>query len=306
MSYLDFYGYPEDFTARYPEQIKELTAADLLATAKRRIHPDDLQIVIVGNEGDFAEPLSSLGIAYETIDLTIPEPPSTFEIPEETQESFAEGKRLLAEAAEATGGIEAWTSIRDIAAEVEMAVTVQGMNLSVFISSIHTSDGRGYVSQVLPFGEVIMAFDGEEGWKKSPQGIEAMAPEEREEMLNGRARDFSEIFAKIDAIKAQALGRQEFADRECEVVLLSGERLSQVLLFLDPETKMPVGMRHRDRAMGGPVEATRILDDFRSVGPVKMAHSIEILHDGEPFAKAIVKKMVINGGVDETKFARPE
>ncbi len=61
MAFLDFYGYPVDFTSRYPEQVKALTAQDLLAAAKNNIHPDDLQILLVGDENDFAEPLSSLG-----------------------------------------------------------------------------------------------------------------------------------------------------------------------------------------------------------------------------------------------------
>jgi hypothetical protein len=187
-----------------------------------------------------------------------------------------------------------------------MSYLAQGSGVPVSSISIYTSDGRGYTSQVAPWGEVVMAFDCEEGWKKSALGIEALTTDELERLLNTRAREFQEIFGKIDSIKAQALGRQQFADRECEVVLLSGERLHDVLLFLDPETCLPVGMRAQNRKADGPLEETRIWDDIRSVGPVKMAHSAELFYGGELFVKAIVTSIAINKGVDETRFARPD
>ncbi len=74
MAYLDFFGYPADFTARYPEMVRTLTAQDLLSAAKRQIHPEDLQMLIVGNEKDFARPLASIGRTVDKVDLTIPEP----------------------------------------------------------------------------------------------------------------------------------------------------------------------------------------------------------------------------------------
>jgi len=36
------------------------------------LHPDELQILVVGNKADFDEPLSALGAVNE-IDITIPE-----------------------------------------------------------------------------------------------------------------------------------------------------------------------------------------------------------------------------------------
>lgn len=306
MAYLDFYGYPEDFTSSYPEQVKALTVDDLLAAARRHIYPDDFQVLLVGNEEDFAEPLSSLGVEYETVDLTIPEPPSKIDIPDETPENLAEGKRLLALAADATGGSAAWASIDDIAVEIDMSVTVQGMDLSVYITSVHTNDGRDYVSQVLPFGEMIMASYPEGGWKKSPQGIEDLTDEEKAQINKDHSRDFSELFGKIDDMKALPLGQHDFDGRTCDAIVITGEELDRLFLYIDPETSMPIGMQYQGQSMTGPVEATKFMRDFREVGDVKMAHQLEIHHDGEPFAKAILKSVKINEGVDEALFAKPE
>ena len=67
MAYLDFFGYPADFTAKYPEEVKKVTAESILAAAKRNIHPDDLQVLVVGDQKDFAQPLASLGEVQTSI-----------------------------------------------------------------------------------------------------------------------------------------------------------------------------------------------------------------------------------------------
>jgi zinc protease len=44
----DFYGYPADYLARYPERVQAVTAQDVLAAARRYIDPDRLTILVVG------------------------------------------------------------------------------------------------------------------------------------------------------------------------------------------------------------------------------------------------------------------
>ncbi|MBD3161770.1 MAG: hypothetical protein GF346_05855 [Candidatus Eisenbacteria bacterium] len=304
MAYLDFFGYPEDFTARYPEQVKQLTADDLLAAAQRHIHPEDLQMLVLGNEEDFADPLSSLGMEYESVDLTIPEPPGA-EVAEATPEALAHGKELLHRAVEATGGTEAWSSIENMAMQTKLSVTMQGQTMPVTVESIWASDGDSYVSQKLPFGEMVMVFGEEGGWKKGMQGIEDLTPEELAELKKNQARELAHLFDGIESVEAQALGTQTFADTESEAVLLRGEPFETLTLFLDPGSGRPVGMRYRGKSMMGPVETTEILGDYRPIGPVQVPHSIEILHDGEPFATGQVEMVTINEGVDESKFVRP-
>ena len=52
---------------------RAVTAADVERVAKKYVHPDQLAVLVVGNEKDFDKPLSTLG-AVTPIDITIPEP----------------------------------------------------------------------------------------------------------------------------------------------------------------------------------------------------------------------------------------
>jgi zinc protease len=66
-----YYDYPADFLLKAREQVEKVTKADVLRVAKEHLHPDKVQILVVGNPSDFDKPLSTLG-EVRTIDITIP------------------------------------------------------------------------------------------------------------------------------------------------------------------------------------------------------------------------------------------
>ena len=68
-----FYGYPLDFAEQTKKGIEKVTGEDVLRVARQYLRPDKLQILVVGNQKDFDEPLSVLG-TVNTIDITIPPP----------------------------------------------------------------------------------------------------------------------------------------------------------------------------------------------------------------------------------------
>ncbi|HEX8172681.1 MAG TPA: pitrilysin family protein [Thermoanaerobaculia bacterium] len=70
---LEFYGYPADWYTKYPAMIEKVTAADVERVAKKYVHPDQLAVLVVGNQQEFEKPLTTLG-EVTTIDVTIPEP----------------------------------------------------------------------------------------------------------------------------------------------------------------------------------------------------------------------------------------
>jgi zinc protease len=72
---LEFYGFPADTFTKYPAMIEKVTAADVQRVAKKYVHPDQLAVLVVGNEPAFEKPLSTLG-EVTPIDITIPPPPA--------------------------------------------------------------------------------------------------------------------------------------------------------------------------------------------------------------------------------------
>ena len=72
---LAFYGYPADYLERYRAGVEKVTVADLERVAKARVDPSKLAVLVVGNQAEFEEPLSKLGLgAAQPLDVTIPVP----------------------------------------------------------------------------------------------------------------------------------------------------------------------------------------------------------------------------------------
>ena len=74
---LAFYGYPPDYLERYRAGVEKVTVADLERVAKARIDPSKLALVVVGNQAEFGDALSKLGLGpAQPLDITIPIPPA--------------------------------------------------------------------------------------------------------------------------------------------------------------------------------------------------------------------------------------
>lgn len=67
---LDFYGYPADYLEAYQQKVAVVTIADVQRVARTYLHPEQLQIVLVGDSEIFFEQASNLGLPTEIVDLT--------------------------------------------------------------------------------------------------------------------------------------------------------------------------------------------------------------------------------------------
>ncbi|WP_020675784.1 M16 family metallopeptidase [Geopsychrobacter electrodiphilus] len=69
---LDFYEYPADYMQTYRQKIAAVTKADVQRVAKKYLHPDQLQIVLVGRRNGFEQdPAAALGMPVEKVDLGV-------------------------------------------------------------------------------------------------------------------------------------------------------------------------------------------------------------------------------------------
>jgi predicted Zn-dependent peptidase len=56
------YGLPDDYFDRYRDQIRSVTSADVLAAARRHLHPEQLQVAVVGDRSAVRGPLEQLAL----------------------------------------------------------------------------------------------------------------------------------------------------------------------------------------------------------------------------------------------------
>jgi zinc protease len=72
---LEFYGYPANYLETYEAALKKVTLADLATVAKKYIHPNQLAVLVVGNEPEIKPGLDALSLGpVHPVDITIPQP----------------------------------------------------------------------------------------------------------------------------------------------------------------------------------------------------------------------------------------
>ncbi|MEC4893062.1 MAG: pitrilysin family protein [Oscillatoria sp. PMC 1051.18] len=73
----EYYDYPSDYIFQYQQQVKATTREDVLRVAKEYLAPEKIVVLVVGNQSQMQPPLSSLGTQVQTVDVSIPSPPSS-------------------------------------------------------------------------------------------------------------------------------------------------------------------------------------------------------------------------------------
>ncbi len=66
---LDFYGYPDGYLESYRDRLAAVEAEDVLAAARRHLRPEELAVVLVGDDKAFDAPPGKLGLPVESIPL---------------------------------------------------------------------------------------------------------------------------------------------------------------------------------------------------------------------------------------------
>ena len=66
---LDYYDYAEDYLETYRQRVAAVTIADVQRVARQYLHPDALQIVLVGNSQLYIDEIKTLGLPVENVDL---------------------------------------------------------------------------------------------------------------------------------------------------------------------------------------------------------------------------------------------
>jgi zinc protease len=257
-----YYNYPPDFIQRTKAGVEAVTKADVLRVAKKYLHPDDLQILVVGNQKDFGEPLSSLG-KVNTIDITIPQPAGE-KAPEAGAASVKRAKEVLEAAIAAHGGKEKLSAVKNFSAKGTMTQTTPMGEMSFDIEAIVVFPDKTSLNLQTPMGPVTMTVAGDEGWAGQGGKVGPLLPQQREEMLKDIKRDIFNIMSHPDAYKIQYSGEQLLDGKPCHDILVSRDDMTMHLL-VDKASNLIDGTRYQSFVQGSPAEITTVLGNYRDV-----------------------------------------
>jgi len=291
-------GYENDFLAKYRAEVQGMTADKVMAAADELWDADDMSILAVGNPADFDGDMSKFGPVNE-IDITIPEPEMTLEVPAATPETLARGQELMGLAMKVMSSKIA--NMKGFASESSLDLTIQGMDLTFGIETVVALPGRMKSIQKTPFGEMSQVLDGENAWAVGPMGKQEVPAEDMREEMKGNLvmmlRDSAEL-------TCQALEAEEIEGVMCDRVYITGLGDDFTLLCLDQADHRPFmeQSKGQDPVMGGPVVQKVYYSDWKDFGGVSYFGAFEIRHDDEHFATGTTKTFSLNPTIGADTF----
>ena len=302
----EFWGRPADYLDTYLDKVDAVTAGDILAAAKARIHPEQMSILVVGRAADFDAPLASLGFGEATeIDITIPEPKFTLELPEATSENLAAGRALMDKVVAAHGGAKALAAVKSLRFKGDFVIQETGMGPMTFgIVQQRLGEDRLRLETTTPFGNMVQILTPDAAWVTSPRGKQTVTGDDLAEMWRSERSDALHLLRHLDDYRALPLGREACAGEDCAVVYLQGEGDEGYKVFLGADHKFR-GMEYKDSGQAGPVMNLTTFDDYAAAGGVQFARSFTINHDGTPFATLTIKEVVVNPTLAASLFSEP-
>jgi len=301
----DYYGMPRDYLQQLKEAVEKVTPQDVVEVAKRKLNPDNMQILVVGKGDEFDEPLSVFGTVNE-IDITIPTP-----LVEEfaaTPEQLAEGLAMLKKAAEACGGVANFKKVKSITSDGNLTLNTPQGAMTMGITNVQILPDKSAQIIKTPMGDQTMVFDGVGGWILAGGQSQPMPASQIEDSKKGLDRDIVRLFSNCDRddfIKVANKGAEEFKGRPAARLDFESSTGAQFTMYLDPGTYLPMGLRYMGETMMGPGVIVEAVSEYKKFGGIMVPTKILQEAGGMSFDVEMTK-IEVNGQVDASIFTKPE
>jgi len=298
----EYFGYPSDFLNRIKEGVEAVTKEDILRVARKYLHPDKVQILVVGNDKDFDQPLSVLGEVRE-IDITIP-PPKAEAVPEATPEALAKGQEILEKAVEACGGLKSYKDIKSLVITVETSVTTPQGERTFSATTTMVMPNKIHSVLAMPFGEVTYVMVGDSAWMKGPMGVMPVPESQKKELKSQLFHDLANIFRHSDSLRAQYLGQEELDGKAVHVIQIADTAGHVGKLFIDAESYLPLKQTYQGMTPAGPATLEVFYSDFREISGRLLPFREEVRSNGKKLTDTQITDLKVNVPVDPSLFIK--
>jgi hypothetical protein len=157
---------------------------------------------------------------------------------------------------------------------------------------------------------ITQAFDGSVGWMLNPLSgrtdPETVPPEALRVMEEQADMDGPLIDYKPKGNTVELLGKEKVEGTDCyklKVTLKNGDVRT---LFIDTESNLEIKVEGRTMIRGTEQVSDTLLGDWKEVGGLLMAHSIDSGQPGAPARqKLTVDKIELNVPLEDARFAMP-
>jgi zinc protease len=304
----EFYGYPADFLERYRAGVEKVTQADVTRVAERYIHPKQLAIVVVGNDQEFAQPLSSVGPVTK-LDISIPPQGSSKKSGSGgapgAAENTPEARALLAKVIEGMGGAAKLQSVKAVKQTATVTQKTPQGDIPVEIESVTVVPNQTHLRAQTPQGEMVRVVTPSFAYMSmGAMGTREFPSSMRDEALKDLRRSPIYVAQHANDVKVALGGTEKVGDVEAQVLDVNADG-AQTRWFVDPKSGHIVRSQYQGITPNGPAEVQSDFSDFKTVDGITFPFSSKQSQNGQESASIQVKDVTVNPQVDPKMFDKP-
>jgi len=304
---LEFYDYPADYWQKYQQGIQSVTAAEVERVAKKYVHPEQLAILVIGNQKEFEKPLATVYGKVTPIDVTIPEPGGTPAASSGTTTtkpagSNAEGASLVNKVRDFVGGKTAIGNVQALREVGTMSIrTPQGpMDVDVEMITRFPDSHRQVIKT--PMGEMTMVSTPTAAFMVTPNGSQDMPGSQSQQMRIESKQDLLGVLKNADnpAYTFNVVGTEKIGDINAQIVEVNAEGAT-FKWYVDPAT----GRIIKKVFQGRQGEQTMEFNEWKNVNGINLPVAFTMSAGGQPGGGGKLTTIEINPTVDPKVFEKP-
>lgn len=299
----EFYGRPEDADEKLIEDVKKVTAENVLEMAKKYLTPDKMVTLVVGNQKDIKEKagdLSQLGKIKE-IDISIKPPPLKEKIPAAAPEMLQKGQEIINSLANTT--YKKYKQLNSLESHKDSIMTLGGRNIDIKSKTLILFPDKLYNEASIMGGmmKVESIINGKKGVRKQMGKTTPMAEEQIEKQKFG---DLYDIFnpKEKDKYKFQYLKEEKINGNTYDVIYIFDSQKNWVKFFINKETRMVEIEEQLSQLPGQTGTARTVKSDFKTIKGIPFAFQSKTYVKDKVVMETTTKQINVNPKIDPSIF----
>ncbi|NIM10848.1 MAG: hypothetical protein GTO45_02560 [Candidatus Aminicenantes bacterium] len=294
----EFYGVDEEAHKKLIEDIKKVTADDVLQVAQQYLHPDKMVIFVVGNEEKIKQggDLSELG-KVKKIDISIKPPPMKEKIPPATPETLEKGKKII-DAVEKKN-YKIFKRIKSLIMESSSQLSIGGRTIAFESKTTVLYPDKSYTETSVMGMKIERIVNGKKGIMRQ-MGQERPVPEE--DIEERKFGDLNHILNTKENYKFQYLKEEEVEGKTYHVIYISDAKKNWMKWFVNRDTLLNEIREQVSKMPGQAGIARTVYSDFKIIKGIPFAFKRVTFVKDEKVSEVIIKEIKVNPKVDPSIF----
>lgn len=215
------------------------------------------------------------------------------------------GWGVLETALKAAGGRAKLSAVRDMSFDLQsrMATPMGEMKFSSHNRMVFPETVRQDLA--MPFGPMTIAFNGSQGWRKGPPGVEKISADQLRRTL-AHLKNVNLLFRPPDDPKlVRWLAADAVEGRACDVIEIRQPEAEPLRLYVDRSTHEVLKRAYRvENSSGGMADVEEFFSDYRDVDGLHLSFQVREMRDGKFARESATSNMKLNTGLKAEDLLR--